>query len=310
MIFVVFFRCVPKLNAEAAKMAEFKMPGKVRIVYFTGTGCTRMAARQLEAALIRRGVPVRLEEMTSEQQEVSEQAELLILMYPVYAFNAPKPIDRFIKSRPRVGQSPAAVISVSGGGEVASNKASRCGTIRRLRNKGYAVVYEDMLVMPANCIEATPLPMAQLLLRALPEKTERIAGELIAGTIRRTKPGPVNRLVAALMNFEKLGATMLGLHMRVADICTGCAVCALGCPTGNIAMKNGRPVFSKKCVSCLRCVYACPVGALSSRGGKFLILKDGFSLKSIADTLENSREMAESACGVLWKGIKTYLEEP
>jgi len=45
--------------------------------------------------------------------------------------------------------------------------------------------------------------------------------------------------------------------------CNGCGTCAEVCPTGAIAMQNGRPVRDpEKCIYCSTCLFECPSGAL------------------------------------------------
>ena len=50
--------------------------------------------------------------------------------------------------------------------------------------------------------------------------------------------------------------------LRAEAGCTGCGVCTRVCPTQNIRMEGGRPVFGRDCLSCLACVQNCPGGAL------------------------------------------------
>lgn len=44
--------------------------------------------------------------------------------------------------------------------------------------------------------------------------------------------------------------------------CTGCAACAKVCPTRNIAIEGGRPVWNHRCHGCMACVAYCPTKAI------------------------------------------------
>ena len=291
-------------------MSLSKTPGNVSIVYFSGTGCTRLAAEQLAAALTRHGAAVRLNELRAGvSNDVAEPSDLLVLVYPVYAMSAPGPVYACVKSLADTAGAPAAVISVSGGGETTPNRACRVRVIRLLKKKGFNVFYENMLVMPSNAITPTPPEAAVSLIRALPGKTGRIADDLLKLTVRRTKPGLLDRFMAFLGEFEKVGAKLIGHYIKIGAACTGCGVCAVNCPSGNITLRDGKPVFGKKCVTCLHCYYNCPQKALSPRCGKFLVLKQGFDLQALIRAAEAGGEQCVLPSGALWSGLKSYLED-
>ena len=44
--------------------------------------------------------------------------------------------------------------------------------------------------------------------------------------------------------------------------CTGCGLCARQCPTGSLAMRAGKPVWSETCEQCMRCYNYCPQRAI------------------------------------------------
>jgi ferredoxin/flavodoxin len=293
-------------------MTEYNIPEKVRIVWFSGTGGTRMAAEKLAANFAERGVSVCPQELSwRETLDADDNEDLLIVIYPVYAMSAPAPIYDYVKNLGRVLSLPAAVISVSGGGEVTPNKACRRRVIKLLEKRGYRVVYEQMLLMPANVLISTPLGTAVSLLRVLPEKTAKIAGDLLSGATRRTKPGLVNTMFSAAGVFERIGARWFGRHIKVNSDCNGCGSCAENCPSGNIRLEAGRPVYGKKCYFCMRCLYICPKKALSPRYGQFFMIREGFNLREIEKAAAdiNTTCSDEKVKGVLWGGVQSYLTE-
>ncbi|MDD2216113.1 MAG: hypothetical protein PHR60_08170, partial [Eubacteriales bacterium] len=100
----------------------------VRIVYFSGTGGTARAAACFDASFRKRGVKTKNLEITMSAVKrdylVSDnlKEDLLILLYPVHAFNAPEPIYKWIDDNTDNQTTRAVVISVSGGGEITPNK--------------------------------------------------------------------------------------------------------------------------------------------------------------------------------------------
>lgn len=47
-----------------------------------------------------------------------------------------------------------------------------------------------------------------------------------------------------------------------SDACTGCGQCARLCPTNNITIQNGRPVWGSDCTHCMACICRCPAEAI------------------------------------------------
>ncbi len=282
----------------------------IRLVFFSGTGGTQMAAAHLASALRRRGVTVFEHELHVRQPFDDEQADLLVLMYPVYAGSAPAPVYAYLKSRAELNAPAAAVICGTGGGDAAVNRASRQRAIRLLEDRDCRVVYEGMLVMPSNAITPTPYNIALRLIKILPEKIEIMAGELVSGVTRRIKPGIPAGAVSAFGEIEKRGAVLFGKKMEVDERCIACAVCADACPTGNITMENGKPCFSNKCATCMRCVYSCPENALSPRFMKWLVLKEGFNLKGLEKGLAGLEETEDPSFKGVWRALKPYFQVP
>ena len=281
------------------------------LAYYSGTGTTEWAAFQLRNQLEAAGFPVQTLRIRNGSEPARLTTERLILLYAVHACNAPRAVYEWLDRLPAGSGTPAVVLSVSGGGEVFPNLACRTQCIRRLEKKGYRVEYEDMIVMPSNWIVATKEPLALMLLEILPKKLARMMADWAAGTVRRTRSGPVDRLVARFGELEKLGAIEFGKRIRVSNTCTGCGICAANCPAGNISMETGHPVFGKQCHLCLSCLYGCLAKALSPGMGKFVLIPGGFSLKKLEEKLplREPADVEALAKGYLWLGVKKYLLE-
>lgn len=274
-----------------------------RIVYFTGTGGTGLAAKTLVSEFAMRGAETDLHELRRGEIVPNGDEEMLTLLFPVHASNAPRPVYEWLNALAPVRGIPAVVVSVSAGGEVFPNLACRVRTIKMLERKGYRVVYEQNLMMPSNFIEAMPQGWAAELLRVLPRKAGAIADEVMAGLERHVKPPLADRLLSVLLMIEQIGAKRFGRGLRVTDACTGCGWCARECPMANIRMKDGRPEFLKQCALCTRCIYGCPTGEIRATLMKSAVLKEGFDLARYASTPPKEEK------GELWAGLRRYFED-
>jgi ferredoxin len=285
---------------------------KVKVAYFSGTGSTALVADTLEKEFTGRGLSVTKSEIRAGNFPSDDKEDLLILLFTVHAFNAPGIVYKWIGSLPNNKRPiPVAVISVSGGGEMTPNTACRVSSIRKLEKKNYKVVYEKMVVMPSNWVVKTDDGLAIRLLEILPLKVGRIADDLQAGVVRRTRPKFLDRIFSRTGEMEKAGAKFFGQKIRVNENCNGCGWCARKCTANNISMLDNRPTFGRECFLCLRCIYGCPNKALMAGTFKFIILKDGYDLKDVEKRMKGIKPapVEDLAKGYIWKGVRKYLLE-
>ncbi len=286
-------------------MKDYDISKGLSIVYFSGTGGTRRIAYGLNERLKSFNINTSMHELDAKNKLAINSEHLLIILYPVYAFNAPRPVYDFISSLPMSNKAQAAVISVSGGGEVSPNRACRLHVIQRLKKRGYNTVYENMLVMPSNVFVKTPDELSLGLLGVLPSKLDKIVYDLISGSMRRTKPVIMDRLASYLGEGEKIGGLYLGKLIKADENCSGCGLCANNCPSGNIVMDNGRPHFEKKCLLCMRCLYSCPKQALNLTLFKFFKIEQGYNLAALEEDLNKSQ-----SADIKEKALKAAAESP
>ena len=281
-----------------------------RIVYFSGTGCTAKVAEAFHGVLDRRGIQTSVTEIDGRQTSVSA-ADLLVLLYPVYAANAPQPVREWLADLPQGKGCSAIVISVSGGGSVSPNTACRVYPIGQLGKKGYRVVCDQMIVMPSNFFLSYSDALCALLLREAPRRAERILDDALAGLVRHSRPLLRDRLLTRMLGIERYGSRIFGQRLHTDARCTGCGLCARQCPHGNIALRDGKPVFGARCVLCTRCLYGCPANAITPGFGKFMILKNGFDLNAIEKRtagMEHFPPIEELTKGFAMNGVRMYLK--
>lgn len=287
---------------------------KVQIVFFSGTGSTSRVAACIEKKLLDKGVEVQKSSLDMQEKKLSvsltvEKPDLIFLLFPVHAFDAPEPVYDWLDQIPNGDGVSVVILPVSGGGEICVNAACRIGCVKAFEQKGYNVIYERMIIMPSNFVMATKEELALKLLQILPLKVDHIIMEIESGIIRRIRPNIISKIMTSLFKFEKKSAKKFGKDLQVRDSCTGCGWCVNNCPRNNIEMIDNRPLFGGDCIICMRCIYGCPTKAIYSKHYGFITIKEGYDLNKLETNMGaiSNGPKDRIKTGVLFKGVGKYL---
>lgn len=233
--------------------------------YFTGTGNTRRVLEKLKAEWEKRGHEMELIRILPDTLPAPEGYDRILVGYPVHGFNAPTPVEKFLKKFPALEEGkPNGVFLLRTSGEPLSlNHASGIVPARILKKRGYQVVGEFHYVMPYNIIFRHPDGMVARMEEASNLKIVRDAADLESGSGWRAKVNPFKRAFTFAVRIEHpaMPAIGRGFHVKKA-LCVGCGKCAKECPKRNITMKDGRPKFGGHCVGCMACAFLCPKDAV------------------------------------------------
>jgi len=289
----------------------------ILVAYFTGTGGTELVVRGLEQNLSEKGCnvqtfPIDLSKVNSisDANDKIEGIDRLVVAYPVYSYDAPLPVHKWIEGLKNANGTKASVLSISAGGEVFSNRTCRKHCIAHLEQKGFTVDYERMITMPSNYAGTASEEINVMLVKAVPIISQIVANEIAEDVVSRE-----GKKVAIVPGFAskmfKSFARDFGQKLRTTDECTDCKWCQKNCPTKNITVEDGQISAIDQCTLCLRCVYGCPTNALYSKSYSFSIVKGGFDIKALkkkASVIE-STDVTNIDGGRLWKGAEDYLKE-
>jgi ferredoxin/flavodoxin len=261
------------------------MTQSIGLCYFSGTGNTQVVAELLEAAFERRGAQVttrRIEHVLQGKALFDPNAyDLIGIGHPIHGLDVPRIVYDLVDALPQVSNKRAFIFKTAADFISVNNGASK-SVIRRLQRKGYDVFYDRIICMPSNWAVKYDDTFSKQLCYVAIAKADHMAGEVLAGQIRKLRISALLRWMAKLVSRgEDLGARLFGKWLGVTDACTDCGLCIDNCPTSNIRRENGKIRFDYECVSCMRCIYSCPQQAIVSRGFGFTILKDGYNVRSI-----------------------------
>jgi len=228
-----------------------------KICFFSGTGNSLWSAKKIaqiiagECELLNIGAEARKNEITIE-------ADAVILIFPSYAYGLPVIVKRFIKKTVFITPYIAAFVTYGSnpGGTLAA--ASRI-----LKRKFKGGVFFGNIPAVENYIAIFGPPKEETTQERLAlqrEATDRAAQAVIE---RQTnKINAFRPLSAFISSLFSLGTKIFYKTYKVTDGCNGCGICEKMCPVSCITMKNNRPRFSGKCEHCNGCLNWCPKKAI------------------------------------------------
>jgi ferredoxin len=256
-------------------------PGaRIELLYFSGTGGTRLAA-ELLAELLSPEAEARATDIYDPAAlERAAEADLLVLLYPTY-FLRPAPSMREFVARLGPFDPPKRAYLVTTYELYSENSLRSCALA--LKARGVAVLGSGALRSPGSdptcLLPGSLVPWLYRFEGGFPRKLRRIARELaeLAGEIAALGTGaadadrervpaptwytPFAQLLQVLVlnRFEGWRDRIRVLPER----CSLCGACAACCDRGAWTMAEGLPSHDPgRCELCTRCLHRCPGKAI------------------------------------------------
>jgi ferredoxin/flavodoxin len=244
---------------------------RLSILYFSGTGGTRLVA-ELLGELLSPGADCEVTNIEDGRAASrAAAAELLVLCYPTFYLNPPPSMREFAdRLGPFDRPKKAYVITTC---ELYSENSIRSLCLG-LRKRGIAVAGSKVVSAPGSDVTCVIpdwlVPRLYRFEKGLTGKLLAIAAEIeaIAGAelARESIPAPrwytpFTQLLQILFlnRFDAWRYRMRALPER----CARCGECARLCGRGAWAMKEGLPVLDpERCELCTRCLHRCPSKAI------------------------------------------------
>jgi len=249
------------------------------IYYFTGTGNSLAIAKDLANDLEGKIVSIA---GLANKEKISTDADVVGIVYPVYALGIPRIVARFIKKldpgKDQYVFTIANYAMVQGAGLTSAH--------RLLKRKGIIPKAGFGIVMPNNYTPfggAIPEEKQKAIFQAQKDKVKKIAKIVRNG---QAVPPETGFFLARWLLGEPMAilsaivAPREDKNFRLNEKCNGCGICAKLCPVGNIEMSGDRPVWKHYCELCFACFQWCPREAIEF--GKSTIGKKRYHHPQIA----------------------------
>jgi flavodoxin/Pyruvate/2-oxoacid:ferredoxin oxidoreductase delta subunit len=228
---------------------------ETKIYYYSGSGNSLWVARTLTARLGDADL-VSIADWTENEQ--TSGAKVVGVVFPVFVWGVPSHVIRFVNALRDFGDYAFAV--ATNGGQLA-NTLVQLGKIFRKRGAFLSAGFG--INMPSSYIPwGGPGPEE--------ERRRRFEAALtkigdIAACVKNRETRPVEKgLLWHRVVFTPLyKLTFPKIHgwdknFWVDEKCNGCAVCTKVCPSLNVTLVAGKPVWCHRCEQCFACLQWCP----------------------------------------------------
>lgn len=231
----------------------------MEIYYFSGTGNSLYIAKKIQDSLDNKVTLISLDSLSSST-EILPKSKNIGFIFPVYFGDIPKFVKSIIKKFNLSNVEYIFVIpncySVVGATFINFRKI--------VKSTGKNIDYENVLYMPDNAI----LFPVEKDIEKLKEMESTILPIIEDIKNRRRKVKFSTKYFQVLQYyFMKIFSEyeFSPKKFQVNDNCISCGICTQICPTKNISLNNGKPIFSDNCTHCLSCFHWCPKEAISMK---------------------------------------------
>ena len=223
------------------------------VFYFTGTGNSLYAAKQLEEAPI--SIP-----QAMGQENLVFSADSIGVVAPVYGHEVPPMVKEFLKKSTFQTEYFYMILTYGnrhgGAAELADELCKTCGI---------QAAYINVVLMVDNWLPGFDMEEQKRLDKDVEGQLAGIAADVNS---RRRWISPVTDQDRAahqefLNRMSQMPQDAWQHLLRVTEKCVGCGICEKVCPSGSIHVVNGRAVHTPgNCQTCLACAHACPSKAV------------------------------------------------
>ena len=274
------------------------------MIYFSGTYNTKKLVDLTSNTFNNKGYVVKIVDVSKGKVEDTNDYDILVIAYPIYAFNAPYPIINYVKKLNKVSKGIKCLILKDSGEYLSLNNASSLQLERLLKKKNIKVFSEYHYLMPYSFVFRHTDYMAYKMLSTLRQMLPLDIDDFLAGNHHYLKRFIFDRPLSFIFRIQRLGGRLNGRHYKIDyNKCIKCNKCLNNCPAKNITLIEDEYIFGKKCLMCQRCSVNCPRHAISVGFFKKWAIGPAYSFSEVTTY---QKEIKPNYCA---KSYKRYFEE-
>jgi Pyruvate/2-oxoacid:ferredoxin oxidoreductase delta subunit len=230
------------------------------IFFFTGTGNSLWAARTLAGELGRaEWIPL----AAWKREKRGLDAKTIGLVFPVHIWGVPRRVLDFVGELKTLRPDYLFAIAVNAG-QVANTLVQLKSV---LRESGLNLSAGFEIAMPSNYIPWGGPGPRERQERRFAAARKKLAG--IAAAIQGKKELPVEKgpfwqriLFSFFYRMTFAQVPKMDRKFWADEKCNRCSICSKICPSGNIALREGKPAWNRRCEQCFACLQWCPQQAI------------------------------------------------
>jgi ferredoxin len=233
---------------------------KNTIFYYTGTGNSLWVARTLAEALGDTEL-ISIADWGIEKRTIDSDA--IGFVFPVHIWGVPGRIIEFI-DEVELAQ-PGYVFAVAVNAGQAASTLVQLKNILKKKNLPLSSGFSIPLV--SNYIPwggPGPKSKQSVLFESAREKILKIAVCMRNREQEPVEKGPfwLNPLLTLLYKMSFNRVPTMDKQFWADEKCNQCGICGKVCPSENITMQEGKPVWNRRCEQCFACLQWCPKKAI------------------------------------------------
>lgn len=230
------------------------------IYYYTGTGNSLWVARTIARDL---GDARLVSIADCKEGDGTGGSATIGLIFPVHIWGLPGRVARFAEGLKNLGHVYIFAVAVDGG-QVAGTLVQ----LRRLLKRNGSFLSSGFEIkMPSNYIPwGGPGPEEKQ--RNLFESASRKISDIVT-RVKNKEKSPVEKgplwqraLFTPLYKLTVSRVPSMDKQFWVDDKCNQCGMCGKVCPSRNIDLDAGKPVWNHRCEQCFACLQWCPKEAI------------------------------------------------
>ncbi|MFR5601069.1 MAG: EFR1 family ferrodoxin [Lachnospiraceae bacterium] len=231
------------------------------IIYFSGTGNSEYAAKRIGQEIGDEVLNLFEKIRNSDFSELHSERPW-VMVAPTYAWRIPRIVQDWLERTALSGNKRIYFVMTCG------ENIGNAGKYLKKLCEEKKLDYQGCMgiTMPENYIAMFPVPEKEQALSIL-QQTEGVidrAARLIKAEEKFPQPSISigDKLISGIVNQLFYPTCVHAKKFAVTDACISCGKCSSVCPTSNILLKQGKPVWGKNCTHCMACICRCPQEAI------------------------------------------------